>query len=214
MADLGNIAIDSITLPTDYIFYYTASAADSLTFPTEYIFYYTASAADSLTFPTYYIAEYTSSITHSLIHSMPNITKSLFQPKTLHKIIASDVSYTIASMSDTEGTPLPPSINIPVKGMFRFRWSLKAGNRYISVSAKQPKNGTPRPTMVIKANPDIGVLNDVSGSAISGTGWVVIGPIYISPILDGVIWVELHNNYEGINEPCYFDNIITTSFLL
>ena len=192
MADLGNIAIDSITLPTDYIFYYTASAADSLTFP------------------TYYIAEYTSSITHSLIQAMPNITKSLFQPKTLHKIIASDVSYTIASMSDTEGTPLPPSINIPVKGMFRFRWAFSSGTRTISVSAKQPKNGTPRPTVVIKSNSSVGIPIDVSESAIPDNGWVTIGPLTINPTTSGATWVELHNNYEGINEPCYFDNIITT----
>ena len=60
-------------------------------------------------------------------NSMPDITKSLFMPKTLHKIIGADIPYTVAVMSNTEGTISPPSLNIPVNGIFRFRWSLKSG---------------------------------------------------------------------------------------
>ena len=143
-------------------------------------------------------------------NSMPDITKSLFMPKTLHKLVCYTTPYTIGTTSGIEGTLEPPSINIPVNGMFRFRWAFGSGTRTISVSAKQPKNGTPRPTVVIKSNSSVGIPIDVSESAIPDNGWVTIGPITINPTTSGATWVELHNNYEGINEPCYFDNIITT----
>ena len=193
MADLGNNAITS------------------LIFNTKYEYYVLPAGSNSIIEPTYYIAEYpTSSITNNIKHSMPDITKSLFMPKTLHKLVCYTTPYTIGTTSGIEGTLEPPSINIPVNGMFRFRWAFGSGTRTISVSAKQPKNGTPRPTVVIKSNSSVGIPIDVSESAIPDNGWVTIGPITINPTTSGATWVELHNNYEGINEPCYFDNIITT----
>jgi hypothetical protein len=119
--------------------------------------------------------------------------------------------------SDTEGFPSPPSILLEQPGVWRFRWQLNPGSQTISCYTKQEANSAPYPSMVVKANPSIGVNVDVSASAPSGTGWKKIGPITIVATSPGVVWVELCANYAGQDAssanplgpwyPCYFDNI-------
>jgi len=120
-----------------------------------------------------------------------------------------------------DGVPSAPSLRLDYPGnMWRFRWVVKGGNRSISVSAKQNSTGSYRPSMVIKANSNIGLNYDVSSSAADGAGWVTIGPITFTATSGSseAVWVELHNNnYNIISSnggltavPAYFDHIIAS----
>lgn len=111
--------------------------------------------------------------------------------------------------SDTEGTPLPPSFGLRHIGFWRFKWAVTAGARTISVYSKQAVNLEPRPKMVIKANPDVGLLADVTASKGAGTGWGQIISGFV-PTATGVVWVELHNALPDGNYDCFFDHITTT----
>jgi len=97
-----------------------------------------------------------------------------------------------------------------VQEAFRFRWTVKAGARTISVDVKQPLNQSPRPKLTIAANPALGINADVSASAPDGTDWVTIGPVSISPTADGAVWVYLSNELVGVCSPCWFDKIAVT----
>lgn len=112
----------------------------------------------------------------------------------------------------TEGSPSQPSLRMDGQGKFRFRWHVASGARTIQVSCKQAINTSPRPTLVVKANPDIGVNADVTETAGAGTGWVTIGPATINPTSAGAVWVELWCNYSGQIRitPCYWDHIQAT----
>jgi hypothetical protein len=79
------------------------------------------------------------------------------------------------------------------------------------VNVKQAANASPRPSMVVKANPAIGLNTDTTGTAAAGAGWIVIGPITVNPTSDGATWVELRNNLETVTRAyCYWDHIVTT----
>ena len=116
------------------------------------------------------------------------------------------------SMSD--GNPAAPCLSLDIPGMWRFRWVVKAGTRTINVNVKQAGTiftSSLRPTVVVKANPNIGLNTDISGSAVASQGWVTIGPISFIATTSGVTWVELHNNNTNeINTPTLFDHIVTT----
>lgn len=120
----------------------------------------------------------------------------------------------------TDGSPLAPCLQLDYPGSWRFRWVIKGPAKTVSVQTKQNSTGSYRPSMVVKANPDIGIPFDVSASAADGGGWILIGPISVNPTGTGSVWVELHNNnvvyptagYEN-NEtlhPALFDHIVTT----
>jgi hypothetical protein len=110
-----------------------------------------------------------------------------------------------------EGNPSPPSLKLEIPGMWRFRWSVKSGTRRITVSTMQNSTGSYRPSVIVKANPEIGLYNDISGSAADISGWTTIGPVSFTSIVAGAVWVELwNNNNQMFNSPAYFDHIITT----
>lgn len=119
---------------------------------------------------------------------------------------------TMGAKDTTEGDPSQPSLRMDARGTWRFRWVVESGARTASINVKQAANASPRPTLVIKANTAIGVNADVTGTAGSGTGWVTIGPVNAAPTGDGVLWVELRNNYDAQYQgaPCYWDHVVVT----
>jgi hypothetical protein len=117
----------------------------------------------------------------------------------------------------TEGFPSPPSLWMSEPGSWRFRWQVMTGSQTISCYVKQEINTAPFPTMVVRANPDIGIVADITGTSPGGAGWVKIGPITATASSVGVVWVELRANNTGMDAssanplgpwyPCYFDEI-------
>lgn len=129
------------------------------------------------------------------------------------------------SKEPVSGSLNDPCLKLEYPGFWRFRWAVKSGTRTVSVQARQNSTGSFRPSVVIRANPSIGVNTDVSGSAPDGNSWTTIGPLAISPTSVGYVWVELHNNntyYPTVGyitnssgsaetlRPVLFDHIVTT----
>ena len=120
--------------------------------------------------------------------------------------------FSFGGRDNAQGDPAQPSLRMDARGVYRFRWAFESGARTVAVNVKQEVNLSPRPTLVVKANPAIGIASDVIETAGSSTNWITIGPANISPSADGATWVELHANYDGqyMGAPCYWDHIETT----
>jgi hypothetical protein len=114
------------------------------------------------------------------------------------------------SKETTDGSPSAPCLKIANKGMWRFKWVIKSGERSIYINCKQVINLNPRPTITIKANPSVGLNADIVGTAPSGVDWVTIGPLTFTAASKGVVYVELSNNYITSNESAFFDHIVVT----
>lgn len=117
----------------------------------------------------------------------------------------------LISKNTTDGSPTSPCLSIDVPGMWRFRWVVKQGSRAAYVLAKQNSTGSVnRPSLIIRNNPVVGLMNDISGSAPDGNGWVAIGPVSFTATGTDVMWVELwNNNYVTYETPALFDHIVT-----
>lgn len=130
----------------------------------------------------------------------------------------SDVSFgrglaTGVEKNTTDGSPLSnaPSLRMVYPGMWRFRWSVRAGQRSVYVNAKQTFNtSNDRPSLIIKANPDVGLSTDVILTAADSSDWVTIGPATFTATATGMVWVELWNNCQISDCPASFDHIVTT----
>jgi hypothetical protein len=88
------------------------------------------------------------------------------------------------------------------------RWAVAAGSPTFSIWVKQVENITPRPSIKIQANPDIGISSPIIVTASSSTGWVQLGPQTVNPTGPGGLMVELHNNLPGWRA-CYWANLVT-----
>jgi hypothetical protein len=131
--------------------------------------------------------------------------------------IAGDDSFGVRHMqvgilrNNTEGNPAPPCLEIAQPGMWRFKWSIKIGQRRISVRTKQVAYyPNQRPSIVIKANPDIGIPSDIIVTADVSTDWVTIGPVVFTATAIGMTYVELRNNLAGELSSAYFDHIVAS----
>lgn len=112
----------------------------------------------------------------------------------------------------TQGNPAAPCLRMDASGRWRFRWALPIGSHSIMVNVLHAINRNPRPSLVVKANPSIGIPADIESFAPPGTGWVTMssGTFVVTQL--GATWVELRNNLPtnvGAS-PCYFDHIIKT----
>lgn len=148
---------------------------------------------------------------HGIIGTKANLseTNSDIGPRSYFRALQVGPQYMVrGSIEGIEGNPEVPSLRMWSVGKFRFRWTVTAGAKTIRVDVKQPINQNPRPRMVVKARPSIGVINDVEGVAAAGTGWVTIGPLTINPTSEGAVWVELEARYEAMEAFTYWDNII------
>lgn len=112
-----------------------------------------------------------------------------------------------AQRDDAVGFSAPPSIYYPRGGFLRIRLAVSAGLRSVTIKAKQPATGIPRPTARILANPAIGVNADVSATAPSGTDWVTLGPITFTASTAGGVVLELFAPWSGFDGGCWFDNV-------
>jgi len=111
------------------------------------------------------------------------------------------------------GTGSPtPSMRLDACSRFRFRWRVATGTRTVQCQVMQVVNATPRPTIIVKANPSLGINADVVATAGAGTGWITAGPVTIAPSSNGAVWVEVWNNlrWQIGSAPLFIDNITVT----
>ena len=104
---------------------------------------------------------------------------------------------------DSDGNPAgTPSLRMDHWGFWRFQWVLAIGANSWSISVKQALNETPRPSVVIKANPDVGLVVDSETVAAAGNSWETI-TVAPNATAAGAVWVELHNRLDTeIYCPC------------
>ena len=113
----------------------------------------------------------------------------------------------------TDGSPFsqPPSLQLTFPGFWRFRWSVQAGVRSLYINTKQTLvSPNVRPSVIIKANANVGLNSDLSMSASDSNDWVTVGPLTFAATAAGMVWVELWNNCQQSNCPALFDHIVTT----
>jgi len=106
---------------------------------------------------------------------------------------------------ESEGNEDVPCIRLGTLGCCRLRVAVNAGSRSVSVYAKQPVTGQPRPRLVVRSNAEIGLAQDLTQTAASGADWVEIGPITFTASQRGGVWVELWN--PSVGWPCWFDDL-------
>lgn len=118
--------------------------------------------------------------------------------------------YVLGGEDFIQGSPAAPTLWMDAFGVWRFKWVLEPGAHTLQVNVLQAANMSPRPTMVIKSNPSIGLNADVSATAPSGAGWTVIAAPTVTATALGATWVELHNNLDtNVGQtPCYWDHLI------
>ena len=105
----------------------------------------------------------------------------------------------------SDGYDSGPSLRLGTLGHFRLRLPVESGQLSVSVYAKQPVADQPRPRLVVRSNPEIGLAEDMAQTALGGNGWLKIGPITFVASQRGGVWLELWNPSNGW--PCWFDKI-------
>lgn len=117
--------------------------------------------------------------------------------------------FVVGGKNEIEGSPGAPCLVMHNQGVFQFRLSVASGSHNISVNVKQAANISPRPSLVIRKNPDIGLVSDVTSGAMSSTDWTTIGPVVFETTVDGAVWVELRNNAATQYNitPCFWDHV-------
>jgi hypothetical protein len=131
-------------------------------------------------------------------------------PSRLQSLMVGSGQYALGGEDFSVGNPAQPSLRMDASGRWRFRWALTAGSHSIQINVLHAINQNPRPSLVVKANPSIGIPADVEMFAPSGTGWVTAGPIAFVTTALGATWVELRCNLVtnvGMF-PCYWDHIV------
>ncbi len=115
-----------------------------------------------------------------------------------------------AGRDDSEGTQSAPSLHLPRGGSLRLRIAVDAGNRSVSVKAKQPDAALARPTLRVLPNAEVGVQTELLAVAPVGAGWVKIGPITFTATTKGGVEVQLTADWRGGLSGCWFDSLIVT----
>ena len=110
-----------------------------------------------------------------------------------------------AGRENVDGDPSAPCMRVIRGGTVRFRFPVSAGNRRLSVRARELSTQVARPELVIKANPEIGLNADMRASAPAGTDWVVVGPLEFAAVAVGGIVVELRSYGMASEGDCRWD---------
>lgn len=96
-----------------------------------------------------------------------------------------------ATRNDTSGNPTASSQSHPRPGIFKdIWWKVRAGQRKFSIDCNYG-GGTPRPRIILKANPALGIPADLISTAPAGAGWVTIlltVTVYATGVLS--VWRE------------------------
>lgn len=126
---------------------------------------------------------------------------------TTMRLLDCDVPMAIeASRADDEGASGAPCLKMTRGSRLRLRVPVAQGARAISVKVKQDTPASPRPKLIVKANPEIGLAVDIEGTAPVGAGWQTCGPVSFTANQNGGVWIELAASFIGVGA-CYWDDI-------
>lgn len=114
-----------------------------------------------------------------------------------------------AARDDSVGASAAPSLRMTRYGVYRCLWSIAPGSRRVSVKVRQTLPDTPRPRLVVKATPEVGLAADLTADAPAGTDWVTIGPLAFTATAIGAVWVELWCLATGTGVACWWDDLAT-----
>jgi len=110
--------------------------------------------------------------------------------RTMHLLVRADLEELVfARRYDVEGNPaLPSQRQERFSTLKDIYWPVKAGSRTLKIRVKHSGH-TPVPLVRVKANPEVGILADVTATPSSSTNWqeLTIGPLTITAT--GVLWV-------------------------
>lgn len=117
-----------------------------------------------------------------------------------------------AQRNNSEGDPAAPCLALPYPASFRFRLVLQPGNWVVGIYCKQAINLSPRPTLTVRKNTDIGVNSDVVATAPSGTSWVTLATASFNVTTLGATYCDLSSNTTAENAaPCFWDHLTLTA---
>lgn len=148
-----------------------------------------------------------------LTKSMPGFGRASERFRSLH--IQTGAALVSGGEEFTQGIPTSPSLRFDAAGAWKFRWVVSAGTQTLTISCMQAANQAPRPSVVVKAHPAIGVNSDITVSAPSGGGWVAIS-VPVTAAATGAVWVELHSDLDaspGVY-PTFFDHLSSDNGLV
>lgn len=128
-------------------------------------------------------------------------------PWRIRSINADTLYHALGGRDNTEGSPGQPSLKILGRGYFPVPWVIRPGVRSVSCKVKQPVNVLPRPSIVIRANPLVGLNADVEVAAQPGTDWVIVQAGFTATA-EGGVYVELRGNYDGQMVESWWDNLV------
>lgn len=114
--------------------------------------------------------------------------------------------YAFGGRDDGDGDDSPPCLLVLKGGRFRFRFPVAAGNRSLSVRAKETSGLVARPQLVVRANAAVGIATDLVTTAPAGTGWVALGPLEFVASAKGAIVVELVSHGVAHEGECRWDH--------
>lgn len=104
-----------------------------------------------------------------------------------------------AVRDDTDGSPTPPSQKQQRVGLLRGVFvPCEGGVRVaISIDCKYTPQGAPVPRIILKANPSVGLPDDIASDVPDGTGWVTVETTPFVPTADGVVEVWREQRQPG-----------------
>lgn len=130
-------------------------------------------------------------------------------------VIGRMVHFTSAVRDDVEGNP-GPSQRVTGSGMLGYQdgqvmyWYIAGeGLRSFQIDVKFTPNTAPRPRIIAKANPDVGLMADLMVEAVSGTGWQTLLAQFTATKAPGIVEVyrEMPSGY--MDAVTYWDNLRT-----
>lgn len=108
----------------------------------------------------------------------------------------------------SDGVGEPPCLLMVLPGTYEFLWPVDSGLRTLSVWCKHSGHA-PRPRVVIKRNPEIGVMADIVTEASNILDWHQIS-VSVNPTALGVLEVHLEMLANDPNAWIRWDKIETT----
>lgn len=116
--------------------------------------------------------------------------------------------YTGLHRDNTIGSLTAPSLKMIGAGKFSFEWPVDAVLETLTIDCKLSATSVPA-AVVVKTNSLIGIFQDTIVRPTAITTWQTIGPISVTPLIAGILTVELWRYPDTTAETVNWDRIIS-----